>query len=76
VGNEEAGFCVHRGGCTLRALWGALEHWLRAALDRITLADLLQDEGRIPELLRSHLAEVGAELPPLLQLNARRTAEV
>jgi len=76
AGTEEAGSCVHHDGCTLRALWRGLEQWLRAALDRITLADLLQDEGRIPELLQSHLTEVGAGLPPLLQLNARRMEEV
>lgn len=58
AGTEEAGPCVHRGGCTLRALWGALEQWMRQALDRITLADLLQDESRIPDLLRSHLGNV------------------
>jgi Rrf2 family protein len=51
------GRCVHIGGCTLRALWHTLEDWMRRALDRITLADLLQGEGRLTELLRSRLAE-------------------
>jgi len=63
AGTEENASCVHRGGCTLRALWGALEAWMRQALDRITLADLLQDEGRIPALLRSHLGDVLEEAP-------------
>jgi Rrf2 family protein len=51
------GRCVHIGGCTLRALWHTLEDWMRRALDRITLADLLQGEGRLTELLRARLAE-------------------
>lgn len=51
------GRCVHIGGCTLRALWHTLEDWMRKALDRITLADLLQGEGRLTELLRARLAE-------------------
>jgi Rrf2 family protein len=51
------GRCVHHGACTLRALWHTLEDWMRQALDRITLADLLQSEGRLTELLRARLAE-------------------
>jgi Rrf2 family protein len=51
------GRCVHLAGCTLRALWHTLEDWMRKALDRITLADLLQGEDRLTELLRSRLAE-------------------
>jgi Rrf2 family protein len=56
-GTETVGPCVHQGSCTLRALWGTLEQWMRQALDQITLADLLQNEGRITELLRSRLAQ-------------------
>jgi Rrf2 family protein len=56
-GTETEGRCVHLGSCTLRALWGTLELWMRQALDAITLADLLQNEGRVTELLRSRLAE-------------------
>jgi Rrf2 family protein len=56
-GTETEGGCVHLGSCTLRALWGTLEKWMRQALDTITLADLLQNEGRVTELLRSRLAE-------------------
>jgi Rrf2 family protein len=51
------GRCVHIGGCTLRALWHTLEEWMRKALDRITLADLLLGEGQLTELLRARLAE-------------------
>src|SRR5262249_59553920 len=60
-GSESDGHCVHLGDCTLRALWHTLEHWMRRALDRISLADLLQSEGRITELLRSRLAEACTE---------------
>jgi Rrf2 family protein len=50
------GVCVHRGACSLRALWQTLEQWMRGTLNQITLADLVQNEGRITELLRSRLA--------------------
>jgi Rrf2 family protein len=51
------GRCVHIGACTLRALWHTLEDWMRAVLDRITLADLLQSERSLADLLRARLAE-------------------
>jgi Rrf2 family protein len=77
------GRCVHLGGCTLRALWHTLEDWMRKALDRITLADLLQSEGRLTELFRARLAEAvlqpdsGALLPVLtLTTTAPNTEEV
>jgi Rrf2 family protein len=62
------GNCVHQGDCTLRALWQTLEQWMRQSLDRITLADLLQNEGRVVDLVRSSLAEVA--LPPPMNLVA------
>jgi len=62
AGSEaEGSTCVHQGCCTLRALWQTLETWMRGALDQITLADFLQSEGQITELLRSRLAEVVLE---------------
>jgi Rrf2 family protein len=57
----ETDSCVHLGACTLRALWGTLEVWMRRALDGITLADMLQGEGRLADLLRSRLAEATQE---------------
>ena len=72
AGTEASGTCVHRDGCSLRGLWRSLEHWMRGTLDRITLADLLQEEGRIPELLRSRLNDALTESPPLIRLTARR----
>jgi Rrf2 family protein len=73
AGTETDGHCVHLGGCTLRALWGTLETWMRRTLDQITLADLLEGEGSITELLRSRLAEAihepaAAPLVPLVGL--------
>jgi Rrf2 family protein len=59
------GNCVHQGDCTLRALWHTLEQWMRQSLDRITLADLLQNEGRVVDLVRSRLAEVALPAAPL-----------
>jgi len=66
AGTETDGRCVHLSGCTLRALWHTLEQWMRSTLDRITLADLLENEGRIPDLLRSRLAAAVTEPAELL----------
>jgi Rrf2 family protein len=56
-GTETNGRCVHLSSCNLRSLWSTLDYWMRRTLDRISLADLAQNEGRLPELLRSRLAE-------------------
>lgn len=61
AGSEANGLCVHHGACTLRGLWHTLEQWMRKALDRITLADLLHNEGQITELLRARLADAVLE---------------
>jgi Rrf2 family protein len=71
AGTTSEGACVHYGGCTLRGLWQTLELWIRHSLDQITLADLLQSEKRIGELLQERLASTVAEPPsPLLTLSA------
>jgi hypothetical protein len=45
---------------------------MRRTLDQITLADLLRNEGRLPELLRDRLAAtVLEEEPQLLTLNVK-----
>lgn len=70
AGSETNGMCVHLGQCSLRALWGTLEQWMRQALDRLTLADLLQNEVNIAELLQARLAEAVTEpMRELLTLN-------
>jgi Rrf2 family protein len=56
AGISPDGICVHHGACSLRELWNTLEQWMRGTLNQITLADLVQHEGRITELLRSRLA--------------------
>jgi Rrf2 family protein len=61
AGTETEGNCVHQGGCTLRALWQTLEQWMRHTLDQITLADLLQSDHRLTDLLRARLAEAVLE---------------
>src|SRR6516162_6491458 len=58
AGIASDGNCVHHGSCSLRALWNTLEQWIRTSLDQITLADLLQSEVRLSELVRSRLAQV------------------
>lgn len=70
AGIAEDGVCVHKGACSLKALWATLENWMRGTLDQITLADLLQNEDGIVELLRSRLAKtVFEDSPPLITLN-------
>jgi Rrf2 family protein len=61
AGTESEGSCVHHGACTLRALWQTLEQWMRRTFNQITLADLLQSEHRISDLLRSRLADAVLE---------------
>lgn len=56
AGSSPDGICVHHGDCSLRALWQTLELWMRGTLNQITLADLVQNEGRITDLLRTRLA--------------------
>jgi Rrf2 family protein len=72
AGTETEGVCVHQGtSCTLRALWQTLEQWMRHTLDQLTLADLLQRDRPIPELLRARLAEAVLEpATPLLSLGS------
>jgi Rrf2 family protein len=62
AGTESNEGCVHQNNCSLRGLWKSLDHWMRVALDRIALADLLEHENRIPEMFRSRLASALAEL--------------
>jgi len=60
-GTESDGPCVHLGSCNLRAVWHTLESWLHRALAQVTLADLLQGEGHITDLLKKRLAEAADE---------------
>jgi Rrf2 family protein len=61
AGTEVDGICVRHGACTLRAVWQTLEQWMKHTFDQITLADLLQSEHRISDLLRSRLSEAVLE---------------
>jgi Rrf2 family protein len=64
------GVCTNKATCTLKSLWQTLEHLMRRTLDQITLADLIQHEARLPELLRERLeAAVFEDAPQLLSLN-------
>ena len=64
AGASNDGNCVHHGSCSLRALWFTLEQWIRSSLDQVTLADLLQSEGQIAELVRNRLAHAALPVPP------------
>jgi Rrf2 family protein len=64
AGSESDGDCVHHSGCTLKAIWQTLEHWMRRALDQVTIADLLGSEGNIVELLRTRLSDAMEKSPP------------
>src|SRR5262249_10088910 len=71
AGVSSDGVCVHHGACSLRALRQTLEQWMRGTLNQITLADLLQNEGSITELLRSRLAStIFDDAPSLITLNS------
>jgi Rrf2 family protein len=71
AGLDADGPCVHHDGCTLRVLWGTLEGWIRRTLNQVTLADLLEREGRIADLLRERLRmEVFEPEETLITLNA------
>ena len=64
------GVCTNKATCTLKSLWQTLELWMRRTLDQITLADLIQHEGSLPDLLRERLAAaVFDEEPQMLSLN-------
>jgi Rrf2 family protein len=63
AGTEAGGPCVNRDACTLRALWRSLEQWMQCFLDRITLADLLQNEGQVNALFQASLAGANTALP-------------
>ncbi len=54
----------------MRTLWQTLEGWIRRTLNQITLADLLESEGRIAELLRDDRlhTEVFEPVIPLITL--------
>jgi Rrf2 family iron-sulfur cluster assembly transcriptional regulator len=68
-GTSEDG-CVHKGACSLKGLWSTLETWMRQTLDQITLADLLQNQTGIKDLLRQRLARaVFQDEPELISLN-------
>jgi Rrf2 family protein len=62
----ESGQCVHINGCTLRALWQTLEHWMRHLLDQISLADLMHSERDIGAMLRARLEGALTEAPSTL----------
>jgi Rrf2 family protein len=68
-GSSPNGVCVHDGACSLKALWATLERWMRGTLNQITLADLIEHEADMTELLRARLAttvfEGDAPLIPL-----------
>lgn len=72
-GTAGSGPCVHTGACSLRGLWQTLEIWMRGTLDQITLADLLQNESHIADLVRSKLNNGVVDSLPLelVELNER-----
>ncbi|MFH1469794.1 MAG: Rrf2 family transcriptional regulator [Pseudomonadota bacterium] len=41
--------CVHVRDCTLRGLWRELDDTMAGLLERVTLADLLEDPGHLQE---------------------------
>jgi Rrf2 family protein len=43
--------CVHSDDCSIRSIWDAVGRLIRDALRRTTLADLLQSEERVGEIM-------------------------
>jgi Rrf2 family transcriptional regulator, iron-sulfur cluster assembly transcription factor len=70
-GSESGGDCVHRESCTLRVLWRGLEKVIQCLLDRMTLADLLQNERHIQELMESAIDNIVPRAETLLPLIAK-----
>ena len=58
--------CVHNNDCSLRSLWQTLEQWMRHSLDQVTLADLMQKNVSIAELLRVRLNDTDFGPAPVL----------
>jgi Rrf2 family protein len=54
--------CTHSEDCSIRALWGWLSNLLYTVLQDITVADLVNQECRVVELLEELKREV--QLPP------------
>ena len=72
AGPENDGPCVHRDGCTIRALWRTLEPWVRHIFDGVCLSDLLESEGHLTRRLQENLHGAPPELlTPLITLTAR-----
>jgi Rrf2 family protein len=46
--------CVHNEDCSMRSLWQALQHTVEKVLFKVTLADLLQREGPMHDMLVNH----------------------
>lgn len=55
--------CVHRGDCSLRALWGSVEAALRESLERVSLADLERDEAAMQHWLHPETLERLSPIP-------------
>lgn len=58
--------CIHKASCSLKGLWQTLETWMRRALDKVTLADLVRHQGDFSDILRRRLASAMNEETPAL----------
>jgi Rrf2 family protein len=68
-GTETEENCVHITGCALRGLWQTLEYWMKHLLDQITVADLLQNERGIHDLIQSRIASSLESTPAMMPLS-------
>ncbi|MBL0059804.1 MAG: Rrf2 family transcriptional regulator [Elusimicrobia bacterium] len=64
TGNSNA--CVHAGGCSIRPVWGLLTRYIYGFLEKITLAQLLQEEAQVT----GDINKIGAKEPHLLGAKA------
>lgn len=59
-GTEDA--CVHLENCGIRPVWAVVNRFLAKTLERVTLADLVESEGRALERLHESIQEEAALL--------------
>ncbi|MHC4473213.1 MAG: RrF2 family transcriptional regulator [Planctomycetota bacterium] len=55
AGTEDA--CVHLDDCAIRPIWSVVNRFLAEALDRVSLADVLEDEQAARARLQQSLAD-------------------
>lgn len=64
AGTETDGACVHHDNCNLRSLWHTLEGCIQHLLDGLTVADLLNNQNDLINIIRQRLIRPGGNVYP------------